>query len=74
MTIPYMIYQAERPVSRSERHAADAIRGGLAGALSSLLHGGRGRGRDRRVAGGGQCPASEVPDYVPAEWTTAGTR
>lgn len=74
MTITYMIYQAERPASRSEQLAADAIRGELARALSSLLHGGRGRSRDLRVAGGGRCPAGEVPDYPPAEWTTAGAR
>ena len=70
MNIPYMMYQAERPVSRSEQLAADTIRGELARALSSLLHGGRGR----RVAGGGQCPASEVPDYPPAEWMIADAR
>ena len=70
MTITYMMYQAERPISRSEQLAADAIRGELSRVLSSLLRG----GRDRRVAGGGQCPAGEVPDYPPAEWTTAGAR
>ena len=74
MTIPYMIYHAERPVSRSEQLAADAIRGEQARALSTLLHGGRGRSRDRLTAGGGQCPPGEVPDYPPAEWTTAGAR
>jgi hypothetical protein len=70
MTIPYMIYQAERPVSRSEELAADAFRGELARALSSLLRG----GRSRRVAGGGHSPATEVPCYPPAEWMTAGAR
>jgi hypothetical protein len=74
MNISHMIYQAERPVSRSEQLAADTIRGEQARALSSLLHSGQGRSRDRRVAGDGQCPGSEVPDYPPAEWTTAGTR
>jgi hypothetical protein len=74
MNIPYMMYQAERPVSRSEQLAADAIRGEQARALSSLLRGGRGRSRDRRVAGDGQCPGSEVPDYPPAEWLTSGAR
>jgi hypothetical protein len=70
MTIPYMIYQAERPVSRSEELAADAFRGELARALSSLLRG----GRSRRVAGGGRSTATEVPCYPPPEWTTAGAR
>ena len=74
MTNTYMIYQAERPVSRSEQLAADAIRGELARALSSLLHGGRGHSRDLRVAGGSQSPTGEVPDYPPAEWTTASAR
>lgn len=32
-----MIYQAERPVSRAEQHAADTQRGELAAALSRLL-------------------------------------
>jgi hypothetical protein len=68
MTIPYMIYQAERPVSRSEELAADAFRGELARALSSLLRG----GRDRRVASGPHSPATEVPCYPPAEWITTG--
>jgi hypothetical protein len=74
MNIPYMMYQAERPVSRSEQLAVDTIRGELARALSGLLHGGRGRSRDQRMAGGGQCPASEVPDYPPAEWMTTDAR
>ena len=70
MTIPYMIYQAERPVTRSEELAADAARGELARTVSSLL---RGR-RDRRVAAGGHSPATEVPCYPPAEWMTARAR
>ena len=66
----YQIYQAERPVSRSERLAADAIRGEMARVLSSLLH----AGRDRRAAGADQWPAGDVPCYPPAEWLAAGAR
>ena len=73
MTITYMIYQAERPVSRSEQRAADAIRGELVQGLSSLLHGG-GRRQRRVVAGGGHRPASEVPCYPAAERVSAGAR
>ena len=60
----YLIYQAERRVSRSEQLAADAIRGEMARALSSLLHG----GRNRRAADADQWPAGDVPCYPPAEW------
>jgi hypothetical protein len=67
MTIPYMIYQAERPLSRSEELVADATRGELARVMSSLLRGRRGR----LVAGDGHSPATEVPCYPPAEWMTA---
>jgi hypothetical protein len=69
MTISYMIYQAERPVSRPQELAADAVRGELARGLSSLLHGGRGR-----RATDGHRPASEVSCYPPAEWITASAR
>jgi hypothetical protein len=37
MSFGYMIYQAERPMSRAEQHAADTQRGELAAALSRLL-------------------------------------
>lgn len=74
MTISYMIYQAERPVSRSEELAADAVRGELARALSSLLRGGRVRRQDLCVAGGGHRPASKVACYPPTERMTAGAR
>jgi hypothetical protein len=70
MTFAYMIYQAERPVSRSQELAADAVRGELARTLSSLRHGRHGR----LVAGGGHSPASAVACYPPAERITAGTR
>jgi hypothetical protein len=70
MTISYMIYQAERPVTRSEQLAADAARGELARTVSSLLRGRRGR----RAAGDGHSPATEVPCYPPAEWMTSGAR
>jgi len=70
MTFASMIYQAERPVSRSQELAADAVRGELARTLSSLWHVGRGR----RVAGGGHYPASTVACYPPAERITAGAR
>ena len=66
----YQIYQAERPVSRSERLAADAIRGEMARVLSSLLHG----GRVRQAADADQWPAGDVPCYPPAEWLAAGAR
>jgi hypothetical protein len=66
----YQIYQAERHVSRSEQLAADAARGEMARALSSLLRG----GRDRRAADADQWPAGDVPCYPPAEWLTAGAR
>jgi len=65
----YLIYQAERRVSRSEQLAADAVRGEMARALSSLLHG----GRDRRAAAA-PWPADDVPCYPPAEWLAAGAR
>jgi len=66
----YQIYQAERRLSRSEQLAADAIRGEMARALSSLLRGGRGR----RAADTDQWPAGDVPCYPPAEWLAAGAR
>ena len=37
MNFGYMIYQAERTMSRAEQHAADTQRGELAAALSRLL-------------------------------------
>jgi hypothetical protein len=70
MTILHMIYQAERPVSRSEELAADAARGELARALSSVLRGGRGRGRERQVTGDGRAARC----YPPAGRVTAGAR
>jgi len=66
----YQIYQAERRVSRSEQLAADAIRGEMARALSSLLHG----GRDRRAADADQRPVGDMPCYPPAEWLAADAR
>jgi hypothetical protein len=46
MSFGYMIYQAERPMSRAEQRAADIRRGELAAALSRLLR----RGRKARPA------------------------
>jgi hypothetical protein len=64
----YQIYQAERRVSRSEQLGADAIRGEMARALSSLLR------RGRPAANADQWPAGDVPCYPPAEWLAAGAR
>ena len=61
----YLIYQAERPLSRTEMRAADTARGEIARGLSRLFH-------PRRTEPGHQaaCPQAEVtvPDYLPAEW------
>jgi hypothetical protein len=38
MNIGYLIYQAERPLSRTEQHAADTRHGELAKGISRLLH------------------------------------
>jgi hypothetical protein len=67
----YLLYQAERTVSRAEQCAADARRGELAHALSGLLH----PHRATTVAGNDcHCPAAGaaiiVPDYPPADWVT----
>lgn len=61
----YLIYQAERPLSRTELRAVDTARGEVARGLSRLF-------RSRHTEPGHQaaCPRAEVtvPDYPPAEW------
>jgi hypothetical protein len=61
----YLIYQAERPLSRTELRAVDTARGEVARGLSRLFH-------SRHTEPGHQaaCLRAEVtvPDYPPAEW------
>lgn len=60
MSIGYLIYQAERPLSPREQRVADAQRGELARGLSLLLHLRLRRGRAATAAA--PVPALSVPD------------
>jgi hypothetical protein len=64
MNISYLIYQAERPVSRAEQRAIDIERGEFARAVSGLRRRNRPARQDLVV----------VPDHVPAEWTESVPR
>jgi hypothetical protein len=61
----YLIYQAERPLSRAEVRAIDTARGEVARGLSRLFH-----SRHTEPGHKAACPRAEVtvPDYPPAEW------
>ena len=63
----YLIYQAERPLSRTELRAVDTARGEVARGLSRLFH-------SRRTEPGHQaaCPRAEWVQGTPAECSHAG--
>jgi hypothetical protein len=65
MNLGYLMYQAERPLSRTELRAVDTARGELARGLSRLFH-----PHNTAPAVQGACPRDDfaVPDYPPQEW------
>jgi hypothetical protein len=70
MNLGYLMYQAERPLSRTESRVVDATRGELARSLFHLLHPRHLHPRHTAPAHQGTCPQGEslVPDYLPEEW------
>jgi hypothetical protein len=70
MNLGYLMYQAERPLSRTESRAVDAARGELARSVVHLFHPRNLHLRNTAPAHQASCPQADtsVPDYLPEEW------